>query len=45
MNLTNEQKMIQETARKIAQQELAPRAAEVDRDQTFPAHGLQQIVR
>jgi len=43
MNLTNEQKMIQETAHKIAQQELAPKAAQVDRDLTFPADGLQQL--
>lgn len=45
MNFTNEQKMIQETAHKIAQQELAPRAAEVDRERAFPADGLQQLAR
>ena len=45
MNLTNEQKMIQETAHKIAQQELAPRAVEVDRERAFPADGLQQLAR
>jgi alkylation response protein AidB-like acyl-CoA dehydrogenase len=43
VNLTDEQRMIQETARRIAQQELAPRAAEVDRDRTFPTDGLQQL--
>ena len=32
VNLSDEQRMIQETARRIAQQELAPRAAEVDRE-------------
>ena len=45
MNFTDEQKIIQETVRKIAQQELAPRSAEVDRDQTFPADGLQQLAK
>ena len=43
MNLTDEQKMIRESALKIAQQELAPRAAEVDRDGRFPAAGLQRL--
>jgi alkylation response protein AidB-like acyl-CoA dehydrogenase len=45
MNFTDEQKIIQETARKIAQQELAPKAAEVDRDQAFPVDGLQQLAK
>ena len=43
MNLSNEQKMIQETSNKIAQQELAPRAAGVDREQIFPRYGLQKL--
>ena len=43
MNLTNEQKMIQETAMKIAQQELMPRAVDVDRKQIFPRYGLQKL--
>ena len=45
MNFTDEQKIIQETAKKIAQQELAPKAAEVDRDQAFPVDGLQQLAK
>ena len=43
MNLSDEQKMIQETANKIAQQELAPKAAGVDRTQIFPRDGLQKL--
>jgi alkylation response protein AidB-like acyl-CoA dehydrogenase len=43
MNLSNEQKMIQETANKIALQELAPMAADVDREQIFPRYGLQKL--
>jgi len=43
MNLSEEQKMIQETASKIAQQELAPRAADVDRAKIFPKDGLQKL--
>ncbi len=43
MNLSDEQKMIKETASKIAQQELAPRAANVDREQIFPRDGLQKL--
>ena len=43
MNLSNEQKMIQETANKIALQEIAPRAADVDREQIFPRYGLQKL--
>jgi butyryl-CoA dehydrogenase len=41
MNLTSEQKLIRATARKITQQELAPQAAEVDRDYRFPHKGLR----
>ncbi len=43
MNLSNEQKMIQETASNIAKQELAPRVSDVDRNQIFPRYGLQKL--
>jgi len=43
MNLSDEQKMIQETASKIAQKELALKAADVDRAQIFPRDGLQKL--
>lgn len=36
MSLTDEQKMIQETASDITKQELAPRATDIDRQQRFP---------
>ncbi len=43
MNLSDEKKMIQETASKIAQKELAPKATDVDRAQIFPRDGLQKL--
>lgn len=43
MDLTEEQKMVQSTASNIAKQELAPRAARVDREQLFPKEGLQKL--
>jgi alkylation response protein AidB-like acyl-CoA dehydrogenase len=43
LNLSNEQKMVRETANKIALQELAPRAADVDRERIFPRYGLQKL--
>ncbi len=43
MNLSDEQKMIQQTARKMAQEELATRAAQVDREQIFPRDGLGKL--
>ena len=43
MNLSDEQKMIQETVSKITRQELAPRAADVDRASIFPKDGLQKL--
>ncbi len=43
MNLSDDQKMIRETASSIATQELAPRSAEVDRKQTFPRDGLRKL--
>jgi butyryl-CoA dehydrogenase len=45
MGFSDEQKMIQETAATIAQQELAPKAAAVDRDQIFPREGLQKLAK
>ncbi|MDP2719208.1 MAG: acyl-CoA dehydrogenase family protein [Dehalococcoidia bacterium] len=43
MNLTDEQKMIQETAFNIGKQELAPRAADVDRKGSYPRDGLKKL--
>lgn len=43
MNLSNEQELIQQTARDIAGRELAPRAAKVDREQVFPREGLKKL--
>ena len=43
MNFNEEQKMIQETASKIAREELAPRADDIDRKQIFPRYGLQKL--
>ncbi|MBI2868230.1 MAG: acyl-CoA dehydrogenase family protein [Chloroflexi bacterium] len=43
MVLTEAQKMIQGTASSIARQELAPRAARVDREQFFPREGLNKL--
>ncbi len=43
MNLRDDQKIIQETAIKIAQKELALTAADVDRTQIFPRGGLQKL--
>ncbi len=40
--LTNEQMAIRETVRRFAQEELAPRAYEVDRDEQFPARAWQR---
>src|SRR3990172_2500162 len=43
MNLSEEQKMVQNTASNIAKQELAPRAARVDKEQVFPREGLRKL--
>lgn len=43
MNLTNDQKMIQETVGNISRKELAPRADNVDKQQSFPGDGLQKL--
>lgn len=45
MNLTNQQKMIQQTASDIAKAELAPRAARVDRERLFPREGLEKLAQ
>jgi butyryl-CoA dehydrogenase len=42
-DLTIEQKLIQQTAYEIAQKELAPRAAEIDKTYTFPWDGLRKL--
>ncbi|MBN1503687.1 MAG: acyl-CoA dehydrogenase [Candidatus Eisenbacteria bacterium] len=41
--LTNEQKMIQEAARDFAQKEIAPVAAELDREEKFPAEIVKKL--
>ena len=43
MNLTEEQKMLQNAASNIAKQELAPRAASVDKERVFPREGLRKL--
>ena len=42
-NLSEDHKIIKETVGKIAQKELAPRAAEVDKTQTFVWEGLKKL--
>jgi len=42
-NLTTEQLQIQNLARDVAQKELAPKAAEIDRTQAFPSDGLKKL--
>jgi len=42
-NLTTEQLQIQNLARDVAQKELAPKAAEIDRTQAFPSDGLRKL--
>jgi len=41
--LTKDQKLVRETAGKIAQKELAPRAAEVDKTHSFVQEGLNKL--
>ncbi len=43
MILNESQRMIQETLRDFAREQLAPRAAEWDRNSTFPAAALQEL--
>lgn len=42
-NLTTEQQQIQNLARDVAQKELAPKAAEIDRTSAFPRDGLKKL--
>ena len=41
--LTEEQKMIRDTAREVAEKVLAPRAAELDRTGTFPRENMKAL--
>jgi len=41
--LTEEQRMVRDMVRDFAQKEIAPRAAEVDRTEEFPAKNIQQM--
>lgn len=43
MNLTKEQDLIRETASKIAQKELAPKAAEIDKTHSFVWEGIKKL--
>ncbi|HEY5862142.1 MAG TPA: acyl-CoA dehydrogenase family protein, partial [Casimicrobiaceae bacterium] len=43
MLLTEEQKLVQETMRAFAQGELAPHAAQWDREHTFPREALRAL--
>jgi butyryl-CoA dehydrogenase len=45
MKLTDEQRMLRDTAREFAQRELAPHAAEWDRTAQFPAAALAELGR
>jgi alkylation response protein AidB-like acyl-CoA dehydrogenase len=45
MRLTDEQRMLQETAREFAQKELAPGAAERDREGRFPKEAVAELGR
>lgn len=42
-NLSDDQKQIKETAKKIAQRELAPKAAEIDNTGAFPWEGVKKL--
>ncbi len=41
--LTDQQKMLQETARKLASREIRPRAAEIDRSEAYPWDNVQKL--
>lgn len=41
--LTEEQQMMRDTVRKLAQNEFAPRAAEIDRERRFPRENIQRM--
>src|SRR5439155_24792157 len=43
MSLTDEQRMLRDVAREFAQRELAPYAAERDREEKFPAQALAEL--
>src|SRR5436305_7455643 len=43
MRLTDEQRMLRETAREVAQQLLAPYSAEWDREACFPREALAEL--
>lgn len=45
MRLTEEQRLLQETARQFAQNELAPHAAEWDHESRFPAEAVAELGR
>src|SRR5437879_8412197 len=45
MRLTEEQVLLRETAREFARRELAPRAAEWDREARFPKEALAELGR
>jgi butyryl-CoA dehydrogenase len=45
VRLTDEQRLLQETARRFAQNELAPHAAEWDREARFPREALAELGR
>jgi butyryl-CoA dehydrogenase len=45
MRLTDEQRLLQETAREFARRELAPKAAERDRAALFPAEAIAELGR
>ena len=42
-NLSTEQLQIQNLARDVAQKELAPKAAEIDRTSAFPCDSLKKL--
>jgi alkylation response protein AidB-like acyl-CoA dehydrogenase len=45
MRLTDEQRLLQETARRFAREDLAPHAAEWDREARFPAEAVAELGR
>src|SRR6188474_400683 len=45
MRFTAEQRLLQETAQRFAQDELAPHAAEWDREARFPAEAVAELGR
>ena len=43
LNLSKDQELVREAVRKIAQKELAPRAAEIDKTYSFVREGLNKL--